>query len=127
MSGPALIGTAALLGGVGLVAAAARMWSAAARGRYRAPVVSVGPVKLRTTVVPPGAVVAGDPLTASNVDHAAVRQADENELAARLAGGEVDVLEYALCPAERRTTPHALRADGSRRCWQCEHTTAGDS
>jgi hypothetical protein len=27
--------------------------------------------------------------------------------------------EFAHCPAEERTTYHAVQADGARRCWTC--------
>ncbi|MFC5202803.1 hypothetical protein [Streptomyces kaempferi] len=36
--------------------------------------------------------------------------------------------EAALCPAEERTTLHALNRDGSRTCWTCRTTTpAGET
>lgn len=40
-------------------------------------------------------------------------------------GGRADALVYALCPAEDRVRPHALRADDSLRCWDCGHEQAG--
>lgn len=42
------------------------------------------------------------------------------------ADGAVDVLDFDLCPREQRTRPHAMREDGSRRCWECGHETAGN-
>jgi hypothetical protein len=36
-----------------------------------------------------------------------------------LDGGEVEANDYEWCPAERRTRFHAIRRDGSRRCWTC--------
>lgn len=39
---------------------------------------------------------------------------------------EADVADYAHCPAEGRRTPHALRSDGSRRCWSCRHETGAE-
>lgn len=31
--------------------------------------------------------------------------------------------EFATCPAEERSTYHALHADGSRTCWTCKTWT----
>ncbi|MFE6080024.1 hypothetical protein [Streptomyces virginiae] len=31
--------------------------------------------------------------------------------------------EFARCPAEERTTYHAVQADGARRCWTCNWIT----
>ncbi|MEU5834545.1 hypothetical protein ABZ820_12845 [Streptomyces diacarni] len=124
MSAPLLLGSAALLGGAGLVTAAARLWPAAARGRYRA--ASAGPS-------PAAAAALEDALLqlAAGLPPAAFPAADEkpmtaDDLAARIAAGEVDGLEYDTCPRERRTRPHAIGVDGSRRCWHCGHETAGN-
>lgn len=51
---------------------------------------------------------------------------DEVSLAELLDGGEIEANDFALCPAEERTTFHAIRSDGSRRCWTCAFDTAGD-
>lgn len=40
-------------------------------------------------------------------------------LAAAYAAGAVDATELLYCPRERRTRPHAVAADGRRRCWDC--------
>ncbi|MYX33456.1 MULTISPECIES: hypothetical protein [unclassified Streptomyces] len=42
--------------------------------------------------------------------------------------GEVDAdsNDFEQCQREGRRTPHAMRGDGSRRCWNCGHETAGD-
>jgi hypothetical protein len=62
------------------------------------------------------AVTAGQPRTSSVLD--------EVSLAELLDGGEVEENEFARCPAEQRTTFHAIRRDGSRRCWTCAHESA---
>jgi hypothetical protein len=31
--------------------------------------------------------------------------------------------EFAPCPAEERSTYHAIQADGARRCWTCNWIT----
>jgi hypothetical protein len=49
---------------------------------------------------------------------------DEVSLAELLDGGEVEANEFARCPAEDRTTFHAVRRDGSRRCWTCNAESA---
>ena len=36
-----------------------------------------------------------------------------------LDGPEVEAHDFEYCPAEQRTRFHALRTDGSRRCWTC--------
>ncbi|WP_228976735.1 hypothetical protein [Streptomyces sp. DH12] len=41
------------------------------------------------------------------------------------ADGQVDALDYAICPDQGRRTPHAVRADESRRCWVCGCETPG--
>lgn len=111
MSDPALIGTVAAVCGVGIVSAASCLLAPVLRCRHRT---------ATTTVLV-------FPSLAPDVDAAAVKGTTRSDLAARIACGDVDALEYALCPAERRTTPHALRADGSRRCWECHHITTGDN
>jgi hypothetical protein len=50
---------------------------------------------------------------------------DEVSLSELLDGGEVEANDFAFCPAEQRTTFHALRVDGSRRCWTCNSESAG--
>ncbi|MEH0402935.1 hypothetical protein ACFY7V_03850 [[Kitasatospora] papulosa] len=119
MSEPSAL-TGALVGvcAAGISWAVVRLLVDAARCLRRAHPAAPAP---RTAAIPSGAAVA--PPRASVVDDVAVQ---EGALAARITAGEVDALDYAICPAERRTTPHALRADGSRRCWQCHHTTAGN-
>lgn len=49
---------------------------------------------------------------------------DEVSLDELLDGGEVEANDFLFCPAERRTTFHAVRVDGSRRCWTCACETA---
>lgn len=122
MSEPSAL-TGALVGvcAAGISWAVVRLLVDAARCLRRARPSAPAP---RTAAVPSGAAVAPPP--ASLVDDVAVPEGQEGALAARIAAGEVDALDYAICPAESRTTPHALHADGSRRCWQCHHTTAGN-
>lgn len=48
---------------------------------------------------------------------------DEVSLDELLDGGEIEANEFARCPAEERTTFHAIRSDGSRRCWTCNSET----
>lgn len=36
-----------------------------------------------------------------------------------LDGGDVEANDYAWCPDEGRTRFHAVRRNGSRRCWTC--------
>lgn len=50
---------------------------------------------------------------------------DEDTLSLLLNTGEVLANEFDTCPAEERTTFHALYRDGSRRCWTCGVTTLG--
>ncbi|MFF2612282.1 hypothetical protein [Kitasatospora sp. NPDC058046] len=38
-----------------------------------------------------------------------------------------DVTDFYECPAEHRRRPHAVSADGARRCWQCGHETPGET
>ncbi len=49
---------------------------------------------------------------------------DEVSLSELLDGGEVEANEFEYCPAEQRTTFHAVRRNGSRRCWTCNCETA---
>jgi hypothetical protein len=49
---------------------------------------------------------------------------DEGTLRDLLTDGDLEENEFAFCPAEERTTFHAVRADGSRRCWTCQTETA---
>jgi hypothetical protein len=62
------------------------------------------------------AVTAGQPRTSAVLD--------EVSLAELLDGGEVEANDYAYCPAERITRFHAIRRDGSRRCWTCNAESA---
>lgn len=39
--------------------------------------------------------------------------------------GRADLVDFDDCPRERRRTPHAIRVDGSRCCFCCEHETPG--
>lgn len=50
---------------------------------------------------------------------------DEGTLRDLLTDGDVEANAFEYCPAEERTTFHAIRADGSRRCWTCQTVTAG--
>ena len=52
---------------------------------------------------------------------------DESTLRDLLTDGAVEENGFEYCPAEERATFHALRADGSRRCWTCQSVTAGGS
>lgn len=54
------------------------------------------------------------------------RALNEAELDELLRAGDAVANDYALCPAEQRTTFHALHANGSRTCWTCWTHTAGD-
>ncbi|MFD3574734.1 hypothetical protein [Streptomyces sp. NPDC058644] len=54
------------------------------------------------------------------------RALNEAELDELLRAGDAVANDYAHCPAEERTTFHAIHADGSRRCWTCNAITAGD-
>ena len=51
---------------------------------------------------------------------------DEVSLDELLDGGEVEANDFEYCPAEGRTTFHAIRTDGSRRCWTCTCETAAE-
>ncbi|MEW2068463.1 hypothetical protein [Streptomyces sp. NPDC007346] len=57
--------------------------------------------------------------------HAETGPDEGDVLAVRFADGEVDALDMDHCQIEQHTTPHAYRADGSRRCWSCGHDTPG--
>lgn len=48
---------------------------------------------------------------------------DPRDLEALIEDGEVEPIEEAWCPAEQATRPHALHTDGSRTCFECQHTT----
>ena len=50
---------------------------------------------------------------------------DESTLRDLLTDGAVEANGFEYCPAEERTTFHALRSDGSRRCWTCQTITPG--
>lgn len=50
---------------------------------------------------------------------------DEDELEQLLNTGDALANEFDTCPAEQRTTFHALYRDGSRRCWTCGVETLG--
>ncbi|MFJ6562000.1 hypothetical protein ACIQMV_19490 [Streptomyces sp. NPDC091412] len=47
------------------------------------------------------------------------------DLVAAFEAGQVDVAQIHHCPAEDRETAHAVSVDGTRRCWNCDHITAG--
>lgn len=51
---------------------------------------------------------------------------DENALEQLLEEGELEANECVPCPACERTTFHAMHIDGSRTCWTCRTTSAGD-
>ncbi|MEH0579017.1 MULTISPECIES: hypothetical protein [Streptomyces] len=42
-----------------------------------------------------------------------------------LFAGRADIADFDDCPREKRRTPHAMRADGSRQCFRCGHETPG--
>lgn len=46
-------------------------------------------------------------------------------LPALWAEGRADIADFDNCPREKRRTPHAMRADGSRQCFCCGHETPG--
>ncbi|MDN3056916.1 hypothetical protein PH213_20645 [Streptomyces sp. SRF1] len=130
MADPLFIGSAVLVSAAGLGTAVGRLWPPTARGRHRAMGAAPSPAaaaaiedalaRLRANL-PPAALP-----TAAADDGRAHEPARNVELAALLERGEADALDYDYCPREQRTQPHALRADGSRRCWACGHETAGD-
>lgn len=51
---------------------------------------------------------------------------NEQALGTLVQDGVVEPLIDAPCPAEGRTRPHAQHVDGSRTCFECKSTTAGD-
>ncbi|MFE5681688.1 hypothetical protein [Streptomyces sp. NPDC056512] len=51
---------------------------------------------------------------------------EDSHLEQLLADGDIEANECAPCPTCTRTTFHALHTDGSRTCWTCNTTTAGD-
>ncbi|MFZ3556434.1 MULTISPECIES: hypothetical protein [unclassified Streptomyces] len=51
---------------------------------------------------------------------------DEGEFEQLLADGEIEANECAHCPTCARTTFHAMHTTGSRTCWTCATTTAGE-
>ncbi|WP_327671887.1 MULTISPECIES: hypothetical protein [unclassified Streptomyces] len=51
---------------------------------------------------------------------------DEADVDQLLADGDIEANECAPCPACERTTFHAMHTDGSRTCWTCGTTTAGE-
>ncbi|MEU1800816.1 hypothetical protein [Streptomyces sp. NPDC019937] len=50
-------------------------------------------------------------------DAAALEEQDATEFAALMT--TADLCESRVCPDEMRVRYHAVRADGSRRCWTC--------
>ncbi|MGO4747775.1 hypothetical protein AB4212_03915 [Streptomyces sp. 2MCAF27] len=104
MTAPIVIGTAVMVCGVGLTAAA-RLWPTAPRS-HRAPSAATVPATV-------------------DEDQAPELPPDIN-LAALLADGEADATDYDHCPREQRTQPHAFRVDGTKCCWNCGHETAGN-
>ncbi|WP_030236981.1 hypothetical protein [Streptomyces sp. NRRL S-350] len=40
-----------------------------------------------------------------------------------LPEAELELADFFDCPREGRRTAHAVSLDGSRRCWDCGHTT----
>ncbi|MET8475391.1 hypothetical protein ABZY90_19755 [Streptomyces sp. NPDC006422] len=51
---------------------------------------------------------------------------DEADFARRFAAGDINATECAPCTPCRRTTVQALHHDGTRTCFKCGTTTAGD-
>ncbi|MFF3497418.1 hypothetical protein ACFYWS_39505 [Streptomyces sp. NPDC002795] len=51
---------------------------------------------------------------------------DEADVDQLLADGDIEASECAPCPCCARTTFHAMHTDGSRTCWTCGTTTAGE-
>ncbi|PWI09744.1 hypothetical protein DIZ27_14505 [Streptomyces sp. NWU339] len=47
------------------------------------------------------------------------------ESAALAALADAELADFAFCPRQQRPTAHAMREDGSRRCWDCGHETHG--
>lgn len=50
---------------------------------------------------------------------------EESELEQLLDSGDVLANEFDTCPAEQRTTFHALYRNGLRKCWTCGVETVG--
>jgi hypothetical protein len=46
-------------------------------------------------------------------------------LPALWAQGRADIADFDDCPREKRRTAHGMRADGSRKCFDCGHETPG--
>lgn len=101
MNAPFVFGTASLVGGAGLVSAGAYLLVPAIQSWRQA--------HRETSTV-----------------SSAIEDTPDVLASLLLAAGEVDVLDFDHCRREQRTRPHALHADGSRRCWNCGHETAGD-
>ncbi|MFC8723669.1 hypothetical protein [Streptomyces bacillaris] len=52
---------------------------------------------------------------------------DEEAFTQAVRDGRLEAVDIGLCLVEQMTRPHAVGADGSRRCWGCGYvTTAGD-
>ncbi|MCX4827137.1 hypothetical protein OG746_26915 [Streptomyces sp. NBC_01016] len=51
---------------------------------------------------------------------------DDADVDQLLADGDIEANECAPCPCCSRTTFHAMHTDGSRTCWTCGTTTAGE-
>ena len=51
---------------------------------------------------------------------------DEADVDQLRADGDVEANECAHCPCCSRTTFHAMHTTGSRTCWTCGTTTAGE-
>ncbi|UQA95725.1 hypothetical protein [Streptomyces halobius] len=117
MNAPFVMGSV-LACGAGLVSAAclwpSRGWHPAT-GPALAPAADSLPAGLVAVTVPTA--VDENPETELTLDA---------DLTTLFAAGEIDATDFDLCPREQRIRPHAIRADGSRRCWECGHETAGD-
>lgn len=62
------------------------------------------------------------PAAAVPVRHAVL---EESELEQLLDSGDALANEFDTCPAEQRTTFHALYRNGLRKCWTCGVETVG--
>ncbi|MGD6750951.1 hypothetical protein [Streptomyces sp. BH105] len=51
---------------------------------------------------------------------------DDDQVEQLVADGEIEANECAPCPGCERNTFHAMHTDGSRTCWTCATTTAGE-
>lgn len=120
VTGPVAVGVTVLVSSV-LLGVAACVWAAAPRGRHRATRPQSSPAAAQALAdaldqlganLPPLSPPAGPSPDAG--------------LAALVAGGRADSLDYAHCPREKRIRPHAVHTDGSRRCWECGHHSTGD-